>query len=205
MIVFMSGRRVKGRIQNEAKIRAAASRLFREQGFEQTTIRQIAEAADLGLGTVYNYVADKHGLLDLISKDDLDRVSREAFETMPSGVPVEESLLHVFQALYAHHNQEPDLAYLIVKELTFAKDAKRLERENRFQEFNQRLAALIGEAQQRGELGTHFHPNEAAMVLFGIHFFLLTIWLSGSLTHEQAVQSFRRALELQLVGLRSRN
>jgi AcrR family transcriptional regulator len=204
--MFMTGgRREKGRIQNEAKIRAAASRLFREQGFDRTTIRQIAAAADLGLGTVYNYVADKHGLLDLISKDDLERVTREAFETMPTDVPVEDALMHVFRAIYAHHNQEPDLAFLIVKELTFAKDAKRTERENRFGEFNERLAALIGAAQRRGELGSHFHPGEVAMTLFGIHFFLLIVWLSGTLTYEQAVQSFQRALQLQLAGLKSRS
>ena len=123
MIVFMAdielGRREKAKIANEERIRKAASRLFRKQGFEKTTIRQIARAADLGLGTVYNYVDDKHGLLDMISKDEIDRVTREAFESLPLKAPVLDSLLHVFRALYAHYQRQPDLALIIVKELTF--------------------------------------------------------------------------------------
>lgn len=206
MILFMKdrepGRREKARIQTEEKIRKTAARLFRKQGFEQTTIRQIAETADLGLGTVYNYVDDKHGLLDLISKDDLERVTREAFETLPEKTPIADALLHVFTSLYAHHKRQPDLAFIIVKELTFSRDTKRKERENRFEKFNQRLAELIQQAQKRGELGSHFQAGEAATILFGVHFFLLTIWLSGSLTYEQAIESFRRALQLQIQGLR---
>jgi AcrR family transcriptional regulator len=196
------GRREKAKIQNEERIRKAASRLFRKQGFEKTTIRQIAKAADLGLGTVYNYVEDKHGLLDLISKDDLERVTREAFQTLPPKAGVLDALLHIFKAMYAHHQRQPDLAFIIVKELTFARDTKRKARENRFEEFNVRLAGILEQAQKRGELGGHFQPAEAATLLFGIHFFLLIVWLSGSLTYEQAVESFRRALHLQLQGLR---
>jgi AcrR family transcriptional regulator len=196
------GRREKAKIQNEERIRKAASRLFRKQGFEKTTIRQIAKAADLGLGTVYNYVEDKHGLLDLISKDDLERVTREAFQSLPPKSAVTDALLHIFKALYAHHQRQPDLAFIIVKELTFARDSKRKTRENRFEDFNVRLAGIFEQAQKRGELGEHFQPAEAATLLFGIHFFLLIVWLSGSLTYEQAVESFRRALHLQLQGLR---
>ncbi len=196
------GRREKAKIQNEERIRKAASRLFRKQGFEKTTIRQIAKAADLGLGTVYNYVEDKHGLLDMISKDDLERVTREAFQTLPPKAPVMDALLHIFKALYAHHQRQPDLAYIVVKELTFARDNKRKDRENRFEEFNFRLAGIFEVAQKRGELGEHFQPSEAATLLFGIHFFLLIVWLSGSLSYEQAIESFRRALHLQLQGLR---
>lgn len=196
------GRREKARLQTEEKIRKTAARLFRKQGFEKTTIRQIAEAADLGLGTVYNYVDDKHGLLDLISKDDLERVTREAFETLPPKAAIADALLHVFTALYAHHKRQPDLAFIIVKELTFARDSKRKDRENRFEEFNRLLATLIQQAQKRGELGEHFHAGEAATLIFGLHFFLLILWLSGSLSYEQVIESFRRALHLQLQGLR---
>lgn len=208
MIVFMAaaeedlGRREKAKLRNEERIRKAATRLFRKQGFEKTTIRQIAQAADLGLGTVYNYVEDKHGLLDLISKDELERVTREAFQTLPPKAPVMDALLHIFKALYAHHQKQPDLAYIVVKELTFARDTNRKARENRFEEFNLKLAGIFEQAQKRGELGEHFQPAEAATLLFGIHFFLLIVWLSGSLNYEQAVESFRRALHLQLQGLR---
>lgn len=206
MIVFMAdvelGRREKAKIANEERIRKAASRLFRKQGFEKTTIRQIAKAADLGLGTVYNYVDDKHGLLDMISKDDIDRVTREAFDSLPQKAPVLDSLLHVFRALYAHYQRQPDLALIIVKELTFSKDNKRKPRESRYEEFNIRIAGIFEVAQKRNELGEHFHAQEAASLLYGSYFFQLIVWLSGGMTYDHAVESFRRSLHLQLQGLR---
>jgi TetR/AcrR family transcriptional regulator, cholesterol catabolism regulator len=206
MIKFMAelelGRREKAKIANEERIRKAASRLFRKQGFEKTTIRQIAKAADLGLGTVYNYVDDKHGLLDMISKDDIDRVTREAFESLPAKAPVLDSLLHVFRALYAHYQRQPDLALIIVKEMTFAKDDKRKPRVSRYEDFNQRISIIFELAQKRGELGEHFHAQEAAALLYGSYFFQLIVWLSGSMTHDQAIEAFRRSLHLHLQGLR---
>jgi AcrR family transcriptional regulator len=45
------------------EIKAAAMRVFAEKGFERATIREIAEAADVGEGTIYNHFASKVDLL----------------------------------------------------------------------------------------------------------------------------------------------
>jgi len=52
--------------QNAARIEQildAAARLFAEKGFHRTTTRDIAEAADMAEGTLYNYFANKDDLL----------------------------------------------------------------------------------------------------------------------------------------------
>src|SRR3990172_7610582 len=41
----------------------AAARLFAEKGFHRTTTRDIAEAADVSEGTLYNYFDNKYELL----------------------------------------------------------------------------------------------------------------------------------------------
>ena len=45
------------------QILAAASRLFAEKGFHRTTTKEIAEAADVSEGTLYNYFENKNDLL----------------------------------------------------------------------------------------------------------------------------------------------
>jgi len=53
-------RRVAAR---RAQILEAAARLFAEKGFHRTTTRDIAEAADVSEGTLYNYFDNKEDML----------------------------------------------------------------------------------------------------------------------------------------------
>ncbi|WBL36708.1 TetR/AcrR family transcriptional regulator [Tepidiforma flava] len=67
------GRLERRKARTRAAILDAASRLFHEQGFEDTSIQQIAELADTGVGTLYGYFASKEDLLRevlRVSRDD---------------------------------------------------------------------------------------------------------------------------------------
>jgi len=48
--------------QNQRKIEAAALRLFTRQGFHGTSVREIADAAGISLGNIYNYYQTKEEL-----------------------------------------------------------------------------------------------------------------------------------------------
>lgn len=65
----------------------AARELFSEQGFESTTMRQIAERAGIGVGTIFLYARDKQGLLFLLFSDGVQEVQRQAFATLPGTQP----------------------------------------------------------------------------------------------------------------------
>src|SRR5206468_12566548 len=58
------GRLVRGR-KSRARIRAAARELFRERGFDGTTLRAIGERAGMGASSIYRHVRSKHELLVL--------------------------------------------------------------------------------------------------------------------------------------------
>jgi AcrR family transcriptional regulator len=47
----------------QQKIQATAIALFKKQGFEQTTMEQIAEETDIAKGTLYNYFPVKEAIL----------------------------------------------------------------------------------------------------------------------------------------------
>jgi AcrR family transcriptional regulator len=57
------GRRERRRIETEQRIFMAALELFGQQGFTNTTIEQITEAADVGKGTFFNYFPSKEHVL----------------------------------------------------------------------------------------------------------------------------------------------
>jgi AcrR family transcriptional regulator len=73
------------RERKKAKTRAAiqrhALRLFREQGYEATTVEQIADAAEVSPSTFFRYFPTKE---DVVLYDDLDPLFIAAFEAQPA-------------------------------------------------------------------------------------------------------------------------
>lgn len=60
--------RAEQRRRTEARILAAASRLFIERGYERTTIRAIAAAAGVDGGLVMHYFGSKQGLFQCVTR-----------------------------------------------------------------------------------------------------------------------------------------
>src|SRR6266481_6665338 len=56
-------RRARKKAAMRAQIIAAAIRLFSEHGIEAVTVDQIAAAADVGKGTIYNYFQTKEDIV----------------------------------------------------------------------------------------------------------------------------------------------
>ncbi len=52
--------------RRHAEICDAALKLFSRKGFHQTTVREIAEACGLGIGTLYSYIKTKEDILYLV-------------------------------------------------------------------------------------------------------------------------------------------
>src|SRR5246500_1080234 len=76
--------RVSLREREKARARAAlrehALRLFREQGYQATTVEQIAAAAEVSPSTFFRYFPTKE---DVVLQDDMDIRMMEAFARQP--------------------------------------------------------------------------------------------------------------------------
>ncbi len=74
----MTGLRERQKADRTRRIIEAASRLFRDQGYGAIRIEDIAQAAEVSVGTLYNYFTNKGDLLLAI-------VSMEVEEVLESG------------------------------------------------------------------------------------------------------------------------
>jgi AcrR family transcriptional regulator len=77
------GLRERKKARTRASIQRHALRLFREQGYDATTVDQIAEAAEVAPSTVFRYFPTKE---DLVLQDDYDPMIIEAFRSQPLDV-----------------------------------------------------------------------------------------------------------------------
>ncbi len=63
MVAETSSRRVRKREQTRAHLLRTAISLMEERGFEALTVEAIADAADVGKGTIYNYFQTKEDIV----------------------------------------------------------------------------------------------------------------------------------------------
>ena len=74
----MAGLRAKNKADRHQRIVEAAARLFRTQGYDTVKMEAIAAAAEVSIGTIYNYYKNKGDLLVAI-------VSMEVHEVLAAG------------------------------------------------------------------------------------------------------------------------
>jgi AcrR family transcriptional regulator len=86
------GLRERKKIKTREAIREAMYALVEEQGYEATTIEQIAERAEVSPSTVFRYFPTKE---DIVLTDEYDPLIMEELRARPAGEPWPESLRHV--------------------------------------------------------------------------------------------------------------
>ncbi|WP_327369534.1 TetR/AcrR family transcriptional regulator [Streptomyces sp. NBC_01217] len=83
------GLRERKKLRTRIAIRRATYRLIAEQGYDATTIEQIAEAAEVSASTVFRYFAAKE---DIVLTDEYDPLMEAELRSRPADEPPLESL-----------------------------------------------------------------------------------------------------------------
>ncbi len=94
----MRGLRERKKERTRRTIRLEAFRLFREQGYGETTVEQIAAAAEVSPSTFFRYFPTKE---QLVLADDLDPVLIEAFRAQPPDLAPLTAFRHAMAAVFA--------------------------------------------------------------------------------------------------------
>ncbi|MFD7442562.1 TetR/AcrR family transcriptional regulator [Streptomyces sp. NPDC059909] len=103
------GLRERKKLKTRIAIRKATYRLIAEQGYEATTIEQIAAAAEVSPSTVFRYFPTKE---DIVLTDEYDPLMEQALRNRPAGEPPLESLRFIItHAVRAIQESDPEEMY----------------------------------------------------------------------------------------------
>jgi AcrR family transcriptional regulator len=91
------GLRERKKAKTRATIQDHALRLFQEQGYDATTVEQIAEAAEISPSTFFRYFPSKE---DVVLYDDLDPLFIAAFEAQPPNMSPIEAMRRTLRAVF---------------------------------------------------------------------------------------------------------
>src|SRR5512140_1720129 len=193
------GLRERKKARTRAAIREHALRLFREQGYQRTTVEQIAAAAEVSPSTFFRYFPTKE---DLVLQDDMDTRMVEAFGRQPAGLSPIAALrgaLHEVMASYS----EADLE--VIRETTTLTMTVPEVRARAMDEFG-RTISVISEAlaKRAGRPADDLAVRTVAGAIIGVIMSITMPWEGWSSDRRAIVDMFERidqALALLEAGL----
>lgn len=113
-----AGLRERKKQRTRQAIATAALRLFAERGYEETTIAEIAAAADVSPRTFFSYFPSKEDVVFAEIDDRLAEVSEQLRRT-PGETPMEtirRSVIDVLEALVAEHGEYGAVQIALIQE-----------------------------------------------------------------------------------------
>ena len=139
------GLRERKKAKTRAAIQEHALRLFQQQGYEATTVEQIAAAAEISPSTFFRYFPTKE---DVVIYDALDPLLFEAFRAQPAGLSPIAALRGALHEVYdrlpaVELAKEQERAELILREPALRMRAVD-DFIGTFEVFAQMLAARVG-------------------------------------------------------------
>ncbi len=148
-------------------IREAAIRVFSEKGFHEARADEIARAAGVAVGTIYNYFKNKEDiLLDIFSTEFTER--RKFYEELRrSGLPVVEQLRQILAQHFARLNQKQELMRVLLRERFEAKEGFRERLTGLYREMAASVDQLIRQGIEAGWI-RECNPKIVAHAIFGI-------------------------------------
>lgn len=198
------GLRERSKLERQDRIMLAARRLFTEHGYEATTLRQIATAAGVGLGTLFNYIADKRDLIYLIFNEEMDSVTERSLAAPRPWQTFTEKVLSITEHHYRFFGSEPRLARILLSEIVLQSPGFHLERyRNTRDRLIKGIESLVESAQQAGELRKDEAAGFIALQLYFTYAGSLRWWLAADDLPDwhTGQRDFERLLISQMKGL----
>ena len=171
-----TSRRKRKKEANRARIVEAGIALFAKHGIDAVTVDRIAEAADVGKGTVYNYFQTKEEVVVAFMVDLERKVQARLRRSMARGGSLETGLAdfirHQFRLKQPHHAfVRVFLASMFSESAAFLPYLVEMQKV-----IDPPLEALFGDFQRRGAIRQDVDIASVIQAFKTMHFGLTAVW-----------------------------
>ncbi len=194
----MSVREEKKQKTKQAILDAAIA-LFSTNGFENTSIEELAKVAGVVKGTIYGYLQTKKEILYAFCEYELNQIHKElAIQANPNG-SILEQVLTIYMTEFNHVTQNKEFGRIFMRQTVFPNenDAQdHLEIEDKYFKL---LFPILKKAQDRGELRKNIELLHITGHFYGLYILIMSSWYIGRIPTEEISSAleliFRQALE----------
>jgi len=187
--------RERKKLRTRRALADAALRLFAEQGFDATTLEELAEEAEVSVRTLYNHFGDKEGLLTALVQRSLDSID-VAVHHLSATDPIE----RIWEAITVSIDKTvADVPKAVVRAVVM--DDRLVKLVNVRWTGWDLIVAEIGAATKAGALRAEIDPailaEHAAMVLFHLQ----RQWSAGEINDAELRAGALHAFDICLLAV----
>src|SRR5688572_24556204 len=168
-------RRERKKDETRQRIFREAIGLFRERGFEATTVDEITERADVAKGTFFNYFPRKEAVLAYLSERRLEDLEGDLATTLSRGRSARERLMTIFTCAASAYEGDRELSRFVFNELMTRAFQPSEEVSLRWQKL---CLEVIEEGRESGELRPDLDPVRAESLLASVYIATVYLWLN---------------------------
>jgi AcrR family transcriptional regulator len=187
------GLRERKKIRTRATIREHAFRLFQAQGYEATTVEQIAEAAEVSPSTFFRYFPTKE---DVVLQDDMELLWIDALREQPPDVPLLAAVRAALHDAFASISADDMAKLRTTTDFALSVPAVRARMLDEFARTMQFLSAAV--AERTGRSAGDFGVRTFVGALLGV---AISAWFASMGDMERFMAEFEQALAFLDEGL----
>lgn len=188
-------RRERKKKETRVNIISSAVTLFREKGFQETSMEGISEKADVSKGTLYNYFQDKESLLVAYFQSYIEIHGQEFKTIIKNTKEIEQRLNYLLDFASQILEKNKDLAtfYLKFRMQSFLES-------NPFDNPQRSgLQNLVFEIMKEAQENKQIRDDISALILARSFHFLIRSYLISNIYTQESIDM--KTLKEQLVGL----
>ena len=201
----MAGLRQKQKERRESDILDAATKLIEANGWENTSVEEVAAQAEVGVATVYNYFGSKVDLLhEIINRyaDEQIEAGRQVIKNRPADVVDGMTLLfYAYVDGIAHRFGRKLIQKFfsmgVSLQFSYGKDVMPVK-----MRIIEQMSELVGRYRQQGQICLDASEEEVAMLCYSaVSMPLMLFIVLPDMELEDAKKVMRRNLQLLFRGL----
>jgi len=191
-------RRERKKDETKRKIFLAAVKLFRDKGFDATTVDEITERADVAKGTFFNYFPRKEAVLGYLSEVRLAEAEHRSDAILEAKQPIREKILALYTDVASAYEEDRELSRYALME-----SMRRMFQGSHevHQRWHDLLVRVIEQGQATGEIRREVNPHRAEHVLGAVYMGSLFMWLECTRADFNLTDEIKQRLSLVLDGL----
>lgn len=193
------GRRETGKLERRDRLYEAALDLFREQGYENTTVDQITRRAGLAKGTFFNYFPTKDSVLRFMGAREIGRLG--AASLAGGNASAVGNLKRFMTALAASMARDRALVGLIFSKGMTVPEL--LTRDAGGFSVRPTVSLLIRRAQHMAEIDPRLDPDVLTAMLDALYLQQLVYWCESATDYPLA-ERLTGIVDLLLMGIAAR-